>query len=348
MKKFMKRALGVIACMALSIVITGLSNNECAVYADENTNFIVEALDINTYKDVAPKPTTEGYKDWIFAGWYNEESCKTYISNKDGVTGNKYAKFVPADVLSVKCQNEAGATATTEKTKMRLVTTVDTLNYREVGFEIKIGEQSKDIKINTVYSQISATVDAMKFEHQPNIFSDASQYFATVTLTNIPKDGFAQGIFIKPYWITVDGTKVYGVGRYARIEDSWENIVNVPVRLYTDKDVAACSLNLHYDKANYTYVGTNGFDVGNVLDEIYISDNAQGKITCVGNTSTMTNNVKADGILVNLRFKKIGEATSSVFTVDNEQFANKDENFVYTSGTSFDVSDIQYKTVTNK
>lgn len=337
-------AIVMMAVMMLSCIPCVAGKN---VKVDAATANYTEKLDISKYKDNAPKPSDASHKDWVFAGWFNDENCTDFVTSdeKTEATGEKYAKFVSADVLSVKCQILNGTTKDSEKTSMRLVTTVDGLDYTKVGFDIAVGEKTADIEMTTVYKKITANDGEVVFEYNPTDFDSNATYFATVTLTNIPKSGFEKGIFIKPYWVTVDGTKVYGVERYARVEDEWENIVNVPVRVYTDCDVAAGHIKVTYDKDKYTYAGTENGDIGDVFDEMYVADDSKGTVSCVGNTEK-AENTKADGMIVNLRFKAIsGTITSETFSVTDESFANEDEEFVYTAEKEFNISDVNYKAV---
>lgn len=335
--------------MMLSCMNFG-GKNVVTVKAD-NTGFITENINIEQYisSDKVPKPTSAEYKEYLFAGWYEDEGCKEYILDKTGLSGKKYAKFVSPEVLSVKCQNLEGTTDTTEKTSMRVVTTVDSLFYKEVGFDIQIGKATQSVQLKKVYKKIIANEDGVAFSYEPNIFSDSSKYFSTVTLTNIPNKGFSKGIYLKPYWVTPDGTKVYGVERYARVEDSWLDVLNVPIRLYSEKEVAAGCLRVSYNKDEYEYIGTDTGDIGDVFQEMYVKDNGKGMVSCVGNSDPI-GNVVADGLMVSLRFKKIGSNTDSsiTFGVSDEEFANYDGNSVFTNDTEkkFDVSDVIYKLFT--
>ena len=68
--------------------------------------------------------------DVIFAGWYADEDYKTALKTKPAGDALCYAKWVDADILSIKMQSSE------DKTKLRLVSSVDTLDYLNVGFEI--------------------------------------------------------------------------------------------------------------------------------------------------------------------------------------------------------------------
>lgn len=305
-----------------------------------------ETLSIDGYKEVAPKPADAAHKDWLFAGWYTDEACTDYVTETEmaEATGNHYAKFVPADVLTIRCQNLEGTTAQSDDTKVRIVTTVDSVYYQKAGFEVSVNGKSIDKVCTAVYSSIKASEGGVAFTYAPTDFCAESNYFATVTIDKIEIGGYGTAISIKPYWVTMDGTKVYGVSRMARVEDGYLNIINVPVRVYTDKMVAAGKFVVNYDSTKYEYVGA---DTGSVLSEVYAADNA-GKVTCVGNTY-LADNTKADGLLVNLRFRITGTPEYlETFEVNGEQFADVNENWVYTGDNVFDISNVTYKTIVNK
>lgn len=334
--------------LAVGMMMSGiclLPTTVSQVYATEATQSTshAEQLDISKYQTTAPKPTGAGYEEWVFAGWYEEEACTTPITTKPE-NGKCWAKFVPAEVLSVKCQMLSGTTKDTASSKLRLVSTVDSLNYNSVGFEIKIGEKNAfSYKTSTVVKEIKAAEDGVAFGYTPSDLCGASKYFTTVTLTSIPASGYATGIYITPYWETLDGTKVYGVSRFARVEDGYLNVVNVPVRLYADTEVAAGLLTVGYDKDIFEY---KGIDTG-VFEEMEVADDKDGTIRCVGNVADITENAQADGLYANLRFTVKDNQSipteGAKFIVSDEDFCNNAEQVV-----TLEVADVVYKVLSQK
>ena len=144
--------------------------------------------------------------------------------------GTAFAKFVPAEVLSVKCQTSADVTSMDDTAKIRVISTVDSLKYSQVGFDLTFKGRNLSYKTSTVLSGIQAATDGVAYGFSPNIFDLQSKYFITATIVNIPNSDFDEGLLVKPYWVTKDGTTVHGVERYARVEDSYNHIVNVPVK----------------------------------------------------------------------------------------------------------------------
>lgn len=158
----------------------------------------------------------ENYEGYIFAGWYTDEECKTALD--EGITSENitdkaaYAKFVPKEILGVKTQIETSTQYMSDKSDIRFVTTVDSLDYQKVGFKFKIKEQDREIDSNKVYKKLYARNSGGKvIEYEAaEEFYTMSKWFMACTVTNIPNEAFGQGIWITPYWITLDGTKVSG------------------------------------------------------------------------------------------------------------------------------------------
>ncbi len=184
--------------------------------------------DISTYRGTDKSyPEEEGY---VFGGWWTgitetdkDANAKSLPEGDD--SGSAWAKYVPEDVLTVKAQvsqrvadaiAKSDGDGNTDKLKLRLVTSVDdSEKYREVGFNIKVTKEAS-CKANffdtlTVIEQNNAdTVEPYQ------VFKNtASGEFATVVI-----DGFDTlkkindtELSVTPYWITRDGTKVYGTAR---------------------------------------------------------------------------------------------------------------------------------------
>lgn len=325
-KPYLKRIMAVVFVLALCVVSGLLLWKQKEVKATAENPY-TEYIDIGDYKDrtKTPKPQDGAHKEWIFAGWYEDPTCESPIVNLAEISGKQYAKFIASDVLSVKCQVTANTTKDTEVTNLRVVTTIDGLNYKRVGFEFCIGNSAPfEYDIYSVFEKIVATEETDNFIHTPDEFHESAKYFATVTFTGIPDASYQDGIRITPYLVTLDGTKIYGVGRYARVEDSYEKILNMPVKLYSDEKVAAGYLEVDYDEENYQFIQA---DDGTVFEKVSISDTGS-VIRCVGYTQSKTDNQKADGMYVNLRFQLTTTPPEDdvIFPVLKEEFCDFDEN----------------------
>ncbi|MBR2926745.1 MAG: SGNH/GDSL hydrolase family protein [Clostridia bacterium] len=102
------------------------------------------------------------------------------------------------DMLNVSYQ------FSTDNHDIRLITTVDGLDYQEVGFIITMGNQRAKISMNTVYSSITG---ADKTYTPDLVGAPTSEYFALFNITDIPEE-FT--IFVQAYVVTEDGYTYYG------------------------------------------------------------------------------------------------------------------------------------------
>lgn len=182
--------------------------------SDPSQNEVVDYTDeFAALREENTAPERGGY---VFAGWYYNEACTESV--EQNVTtleaGRKaYAKFVPASVLSVKAQLKLPTGITAEqitadsKVQMRLVTTVDTLRYKKVGFKVTSNGITKEFTTTTAYTSINAA--GVKVEAKD--FSEASTYFITKNLGNITVGSNQdREIIVQAFWETMDGTIVYG------------------------------------------------------------------------------------------------------------------------------------------
>ena len=168
--------------------------------------------------------------DIIFAGWYADADYKTPLKTKPAGDALCYAKWVDADILSIKMQ------ASEDKTKLRLLSSVDTLDYQNVGFEIYFTPKGqREVKTTfeafTVLKRINAVNTGVTYAYSPKIISADSEYFVTATMTEIASKNLERDFYIRPYWTTCDGAKVYGVSRMFSISDCADgNMINVTIK----------------------------------------------------------------------------------------------------------------------
>lgn len=287
---------------------------------------------------------------FVFGGWYvSRGEVKTGDAKSEYYTDDNMlclydasmtldpendtvlAKWVPARVLSVKAQNASNTTSSTESTSTRIVSSVDCKDYKSVGFDIMIDNddnrkiEAKDMK--KVYSSLRAGEISKK---PSEMFGGASKYFTVARVDNIPNADFGTKFFVKPYWVTAQGLKVYGLPRYSHVEDGIEGYINVPVILSaTDEQaIAAGVVSVKYDTTKFTYASEK-MEVGRVFEEMEAND-VGGTVKIVGNVADITKNAMNTDLLVNLRFKKISDASatgSTWFNIDTASidFCNNEE-----------------------
>ena len=293
-------------------------------------------------------PTKEGY---LFGGWYEDAEGASVIKERTQVAeGTKvYAKFVPSNVLSVKAQNHStteNTSATNDTAKTRLVSSVDSQSYANVGFDIIDMESGREISsesFNTVYSKLQVVRGGKTKDYTPQevfgtIANARGQKFIVLTLGGIPESKWDSDVYVRPYWTTYDGVKVSGLAKYVYVQDGLDGWVSVPVSLHSGDGVAAGTLNVGYDNQKLEY---KGYRAGTVFSEM--AAKADGSVVkCVGNVST-TADTSADDMYITLRFKVINNYEVAngeeflTFTIENIKFANMSENFV-----SMNVLNVQY------
>lgn len=290
---------------------------------------------------------------YLFGGWYDKvDNNYTPISDKRALEDKKgvvVAKFVPAQTMSVKCQNWAGTKEGTDGVIVRVISAVDSKNYQNYGFEISkivngtessLGTYtSKDS--NDVYSRFNyyeSTTDDTPDVYEPAyLFGSAAKYFTSCTVGRIPAANHDAIICIKPFWNTLDGAKVYGLSKFAHVEDGYLGYVNVPVNLNILSDnngAAAGYLSVECKSEGLTFLGLEeGVENGKVFDEMEVNVTSDGIIKCVGNTENAKDKYTND-IYINLKFQRNNFDASNlkpdtafiVFVVENEDFANNSEN----------------------
>ena len=235
-KKSMKKIFAMLLVMAMVVQVIPSTVFETNA-ADASTISYEDVVDSKTgikyvwYEDISEyrmsKPYTYPIEDgYVFAGWFKASTEEGDAIGTNMTGGSAWAKFVPEETLTVKGQIDKDlSNYDTESgnglsaVKLRLVTSVDSLKYKSVGFGVTINGTTKEFPI----SQVFTTVKLVESEHgteikdASSIFGKASAYFATITLSQIPNgsnNNFENmEINVVPYWETKDGTKVTGVSR---------------------------------------------------------------------------------------------------------------------------------------
>lgn len=161
---------------------------------------------------------------YVFAGWFLDENCTEPLD-----AGQKeveaYAKYVDEEIFSVKAQVSLLKDGETDLSRdIRFVTTVDSLQYSEVGFAITMKNKTKIVGNDEpyVYERLLALDDRNKvLTYEPNVaFSTKSAYFKAFTIRKIPYTAYeSERITVRAYWKTFDGTKVYGKAVTKSIQD---------------------------------------------------------------------------------------------------------------------------------
>lgn len=239
-----KTATGLIAVLLLAGTVFAWNLLDSAVYAGadtvavetvEDVAYKVEShTDINAYRQngnfTAPTYSGEGGSEkWLFAGWYTDKECTKSLSESivspNAANGTYYAKYVKKEVLSVRCQLKADTKADSADTILRCVSSVDSLKYKNIGLELVTPDDSvKRMRSDKVGTKIKARdeIYLSEFTYSPKAVNTESEYFFSAT-ERISNSDFGNGYLVKPYWITQDGTCVYGVSKYVTVNQGIRN-----------------------------------------------------------------------------------------------------------------------------
>lgn len=318
--------------LVMAVVLTVFPVSAKAESNGSSVTYVQMSMGGYADKDERKAPVRDGY---VFAGWYQDNQGATV---ETGTTGLAWAKFVPAEVLSVKTQ--ANKTAVEEKNladvgskqTLRVLSSVDSTRYQEVGFEYTFGAgtEKKKVSSTTVYDKLTVMGSSEANEASASTyFGNSAKCFFAVNFTNIIKDNFTNYIYVQPYWVTLDGTTVYGQASNVFLEDHCadKNYYRASVNLFGGQDVAAGKVVATYNSDKFNVV-----DVVNgrlFKGEIESNKDTAGTVTIVGNASTVNTHEKASDLLMTVRFtKKSGVTDNLKFTSFTSQFCDWSENEV--------------------
>ena len=352
MNKIKRMFAGVLAfvMVVIGIVVTP-TQADAAVAEDMVIYEEYSAEDTAKYWKVDGKvaPIKEGY---VFGGWFANVDAKgtTTEVSEDGkyydplttVSGAAYAKFVPAQVLSIKAQNTETTKADSTITDVRVMTSLDSKNYEKIGFDIWLSNKNKLYKDDNAKTQLETEniykgvlrggkpVDAV------DIFGGVSRYVSVWQLGKVAQKYFGNIIYVRPYWITIDGTKVEGLAKYVHVEDEYLGYTSIPVNLLGGENVAAGVWSLKADKA-LVLAGdseTIAFEAGRVLPDMAFKFESDSQTVKMAGNAKEVNKYSEEltgeneTLLANIRFKSSGVTAGTVFTVTPETFADWNEELV--------------------
>ena len=263
----------------------------------ENGSVAIQSFGVDKSGDV-PVAKASAYKDYLFAGWFTSADCtmENAITDASKVTSDSYAKFISSEVLGVKAQ-----VATDESNIMRFISSVDSLVYKNVGFEVTpVGGTKKSYETVTVYERVVSDTNGVEYKFSPKVVDTLSEYFITAKLRAEENKDYT----VRVYVTTMDGQKVYGPARTIGLLDG----------------KAANVLNLSYKSDNAPTVGsqisaTYGKDNSQTTADVIAVDGKDVTVRVNMNPSTLPSATKftfettGSTIYRNLYTKYTGEGT---------------------------------------
>ena len=286
----MKKVL--VALLTFVMVVTGfvcLNPKASEVKAATETELSADGNYVTVAKgkwneDAKGVPVLDGY---LFAGYFKEKDCT--LETRTSKAGAKYAKFVKEDVLDVKIQitngtvkssyetDKNGDTPYVGKHVIRFVSSVDSLDYKNIGFELEFKDaegnvQKLSTKTTKTFKRIASTIGADQsgadtYSFSPKMVSEDSLNFFTAKL---PVENTAEAMAtvykVRAFWTTLDGTVIRGQERAVSVNDTQENVVNMSVETSLD-----------LSKATVTY-GPNAEGTGASGKEVTVLTSENGVV----------------------------------------------------------------------
>lgn len=189
------------------------SNDITLSYETESCEPFISEKQTGVNAGEEPKAETLSVpEDYVFVGWFTNPEC-TKALEAGSKNAEAYAKYVSAEVFSVEAQVSLLEDGEADLYRdIRFVTSVDSLNYSEVGFRITINGETRTFNNPTVYKRLYGVSDTRKvLDYVPEqAICDESEYFNTWTIRKVPYTAYDTPIYVQPYWKTLDGTEVRG------------------------------------------------------------------------------------------------------------------------------------------
>lgn len=327
MAKSMKKYIPLLM-ITLMIALWGVLCNCEEVYAVEETEVMYEKVEY----DMAKIPMKEGY---LFAGYYvTENDEKPIVSPKEG--DKLYAKYVPEYVMSVKVQNEEKVNEKGQRV-VRVVSSVNGRNYKEVGFQFMTkksnewGYRGSGATTETGNSEITTGVykklrEGENLVEAKDIFGKSSSHFTAMNL-QISQKNENKAIYVRPYWVTMNGDCVYGVGRQVYAEDGYSNsdTISVSINKKCGDAIAAGKLEMTVP------AGLELYQTSDTKDFAKSKAKLDGTtLKCIFYSDEVGKDVIANDMLTTVRFKIVDSdlynaSENKEFKIISSEFCNWSE-----------------------
>lgn len=145
------------------------------------------------------------------------ETATSKASAPVTVTISEGRHVIDTAALSIRFQLPESHTAESESTTLRIISTVDHLNYKKVGFQVWMENESGEmidqdpLETNQVFTSIVGSDGKSAVTYTPSEeFGSTSAYFFTQKFNDISNEHFDKTIRIRAYVVTSDGYTVYG------------------------------------------------------------------------------------------------------------------------------------------
>ena len=210
------------------VLMFAVTSTKASDTSDESIK--VETIAGYTAESLNTMIDTQATNGYLYAGLFKAGTTADNLTKKNAVAspedgGTYVVKFVPKGVMGIKAQVSSELLSNSDLTasSVRMVTAVDSLIYKEIGFSItRVGNDGQPIELVNqasitpyVYEKlygVDVTVDnpGEPMEYTPKDIHILANYFKTYTIKNVPDSAYNTELTVVPYWKTFDGKTVYG------------------------------------------------------------------------------------------------------------------------------------------
>lgn len=175
-------------------------------------------------------PTKEYTFRWVDGEYSDEEEYFDIVldgeilyslepwSGIDYANGQHLLTIPKQEIRSAEADIKFQTRMNEDSADLRMVTWVDTLEYRELYFNVTIGGQTAMIPCTTVYSSLNA--DGMALKDAGAVFGEEASYFVTYSIKNIPAAVYGEEIQVSVTWTDMDGYSVTSEARSIVLNDA--------------------------------------------------------------------------------------------------------------------------------
>lgn len=251
------------------------------------------------------------------------------------------------DMMNVKVQAgyaESGFSDLSDKTikkALRFVSSVDSTNYKQAGFEISYADasnqvQTKRFNVGTVYERIESTTNGMEYTFSPKVVGIPGEYFVTAKLT-IPDSKADTRYTVRAYVKTYEDQFFYGPSRcfsYNDVEQMEDNSLLLSYEASAIRNVGDVISEVTSSVTGATYqaevIGCSTYEAGNGIYKDALQTGTAANVVHVKIKGTGSTNLNA-----------VTLPSVTTFTIDGNQvpFRNLNTSYTGTADTSWYTTD---------
>ncbi len=209
----------------LSDVKVYKGNLQKGTTGEVNSDGKTETKTIDGYTYTLPTQKKAGY---MFAGWkVNDAEAPTPAGTVVPTKGLTKLTAVFEKVMSDTYLQFGNSNATAKTTDVRIVSLIDTLNYKSVGYKVSIKKAGSEIyhndayELKYIYTALSEKYGGAEITLSSLGYGTSEGYFTALTLKNVSTDNADITVELTPYQIDTEGNKTEGQTIVIDLDAKW-------------------------------------------------------------------------------------------------------------------------------